>query len=479
MADEQLEFPIQPNIAAGLRMFLYSQLFVTPHFPRHSFKDQIVIVTGSNVGLGLEAARQFYRLNCTRLVLAVRTTANGQLAKEDNVKSVKHRADADTIEIWPLDLSSTASTLAFTERVKTELRRIDILVENAGINSKFWTLSEGFEQAVQVNVLNTFLLALSLLPKLNKDEDIVSRLAAASGHLHDEGEPYRYQVTKLIEVLLTREIVSRLASRGAPSPPVLINIVNPGLCKSTLDRSGSQPSLGFRILRAILDRKTEVGSQTLVLAACAPEASHGEFQSDGTNQGIESWIYTDIGRKVQKKVLLRKVNFHTYKSDNNHREQSIRARYYLQGTLDYQKYNTLCGNLRSLAHKLSALDPDDPFRKKTESEILEKLWAMGILKQSREQGAGLSAVEHDVTVSAFCRRRVGVLMTRNGMVPDVKTAVTLIEQGHVRVGTEVVTDPAFLVTRSMEDFVTWVDSSKIKRSIMKYRDNLDDFDLMV
>jgi U3 small nucleolar ribonucleoprotein protein IMP3 len=50
---------------------------------------------------------------------------------------------------------------------------------------------------------------------------------------------------------------------------------------------------------------------------------------------------------------------------------------------------------------------------------------MGILKNSREQGAGLSAVEHDVSVSAFCRRRLGVLMTRNGMVPDVKTAVTL------------------------------------------------------
>lgn len=30
----------------------------------------------------------------------------------------------------------------------------------------------------------------------------------------------------------------------------------------------------------------------------------------------------------------------------------------------------------------------------------------------------------------------------------------------------------------MEDFVTWVDSSKIKRSIMKYRDQLDDFDLL-
>lgn len=29
----------------------------------------------------------------------------------------------------------------------------------------------------------------------------------------------------------------------------------------------------------------------------------------------------------------------------------------------------------------------------------------------------------------------------------------------------------------MEDFVTWVDSSKIKKNIMKYRDAMDDFDL--
>ena len=48
---------------------------------------------------------------------------------------------------------------------------------------------------------------------------------------------------------------------------------------------------------------------------------------------------------------------------------------------------------------------------------------------------------------------------------------------HVRVGTDVITDPAYLVSRNMEDFVTWVDSSKIKRNIMKYRDKLDDFEL--
>lgn len=48
----------------------------------------------------------------------------------------------------------------------------------------------------------------------------------------------------------------------------------------------------------------------------------------------------------------------------------------------------------------------------------------------------------------------------------------------MRVGTDLVTDPAYLVTRAMEDYVTWVDTSKIKKHIMKYNDKLDDFDLL-
>lgn len=68
-------------------------------------------------------------------------------------------------------------------------------------------------------------------------------------------------------------------------------------------------------------------------------------------------------------------------------------------------------------------------------------------------------------------------MTRLRMADNVTAGIKFIEQGHVRVGTDVITDPAYLVTRNMEDYVTWVDSSKIKRNIMKYRDKLDDFDL--
>jgi U3 small nucleolar ribonucleoprotein protein IMP3 len=103
---------------------------------------------------------------------------------------------------------------------------------------------------------------------------------------------------------------------------------------------------------------------------------------------------------------------------------------------------------------------------------------MGIIGTGGGGRGKLSDVEHKVTVSAFARRRLPVVMQRMGMADHVSSAVKFVEQGHVRVGTDVVTDPAFLVTRSMEDFVTWVDSSKIKRNILKYRDRLDDFDLI-
>lgn len=107
--------------------------------------------------------------------------------------------------------------------------------------------------------------------------------------------------------------------------------------------------------------------------------------------------------------------------------------------------------------------------------MLEKLDAMGILPGARST---LSAVERKVGASRLARRRLGVVMTRLRMAETVTAAVKFVEQGHVRVGTEVVTDAAFLVTRAMEDFVTWVDGSKVKRNVLRYRDKLDDFDLL-
>lgn len=105
--------------------------------------------------------------------------------------------------------------------------------------------------------------------------------------------------------------------------------------------------------------------------------------------------------------------------------------------------------------------------------LLDRLYAQGIITTKKS----LVQLEK-LTVSAFCRRRLAVMMVRNKMSEIVREAATFIEQGHVRVGPQTITEPAFLVTRNMEDFVTWVDTSKIKRKVMQYNDDLDDYDLL-
>lgn len=148
-------------------------------------------------------------------------------------------------------------------------------------------------------------------------------------------------------------------------------------------------------------------------------------------------------------------------------------RYHIQKREDYVAYNRICGNIQQLSSKLKTLEGDDPFRIAMTDQLLDKMHNMGLITTKKS----LKKAD-EITTSSICRRRIPVLMVRMKMAETLRIAVTFVEQGQVRVGPNVVTDPAFLVTRSMEDFVTWVDSSKVKKTVQKYNDKLDDFDLL-
>eukprot|EP01134_Creolimax_fragrantissima_P007980 CFRG7980T1 len=177
--------------------------------------------------------------------------------------------------------------------------------------------------------------------------------------------------------------------------------------------------------------------------------------------------------KYHEQKLLKKVDFVQWKSDNNVREAEVIRRYQLTKREDYVKYNKLCGHIRSLTAHLATMPAEDPVRQDLTEALIEKLYNMGLLTTKKS----LSQTEK-MNVSSFCRRRLPVVMVRVKMAQTIKDAVKLVEQGHIRVGPETVTDPAFLVTRTMEDFVTWVDTSKIKRHVAKYNNTLDDFDIL-
>ncbi|XP_005994130.1 U3 small nucleolar ribonucleoprotein protein IMP3 isoform X1 [Latimeria chalumnae] len=176
--------------------------------------------------------------------------------------------------------------------------------------------------------------------------------------------------------------------------------------------------------------------------------------------------------KFHEQKLLKKVDFISWEVDQNLHEVKVLRKFHLEKREDYTKYNKLSRSVRELARKIRDLNERDPFRVRSTAQLLEKLYVMGLIptKQSLQLCERVSA-------SSFCRRRLPSIMLKLRMAQNLKTAITFIEQGHVRVGPEIVTDPAFLMTRTMEDFVTWVDSSKIKQHVKEYNEERDDFDL--
>ncbi|XP_028666530.2 U3 small nucleolar ribonucleoprotein protein IMP3 [Erpetoichthys calabaricus] len=176
--------------------------------------------------------------------------------------------------------------------------------------------------------------------------------------------------------------------------------------------------------------------------------------------------------KFHETKLLKKVDFINWEVDNNLHELKVLRRYRIEKREDYTRYNKLSRNVRDLAVKIQDLNEKDPFRVTCTQQLLEKLYALGLIPTKQSL-----ALTEKVTASSFCRRRLPSIMVKLRMAQNLKTAITFIEQGHVRVGPEIITDPAFLVSRNLEDFITWVDSSKIKRHVMEYNELRDDFDL--
>ena len=159
----------------NFKRYLHSQLTPLPPInPSLTFTNQTIIITGANTGLGLEAARHCARLGAARIILAVRSLANGIAAAASIAASLPPPGDNETVaavEAWELDLSRHASIEAFARRAEGELDRLDVLVANAGVYmTGFEVAAEagGDEMTVAVNVVGHMLLAVLLLPKMRE-----------------------------------------------------------------------------------------------------------------------------------------------------------------------------------------------------------------------------------------------------------------------------------------------------------------------
>ncbi|MCJ1266666.1 hypothetical protein MMC22_006551 [Lobaria immixta] len=302
---------------AGLLYFFKSQFFTSLPYPTNNLTGQTIIVTGANTGLGLEAARHFTRLRAAKVILGVRSLDKGEAARQSIEESTQRRG---VVEVWQLDLSSYESVKQFAARVD-KLDRLDAIVENAGIATRNYILTEDNESTITTNVVSTFLLALLVLPKLRATAtrfNVIPRLSIISSSVHEWTDlperrstnifktlndketaemATRYPVSKLLEVLYARELAVHMTKSDRPS--VILNFVNPGLCHSDLAR---EAGWGLYFIKLLAARSTEAGSRTLVAAGTAGTDSHGQYMQSCQTAEPSPFVRSEDGARTQKRV---------------------------------------------------------------------------------------------------------------------------------------------------------------------------------
>src|SRR5947199_8344248 len=125
-------------------------------------QDRVWVVTGAAYGIGKATALGLARLGGT-VGLAGRDAARGGEAQQGIVRHSKNPQVTWSI----VDLASQASIVSFAEEFTQDYRRLDALVNNAGIFTRErMTTPDGLELQFAVKYLGGFLLSHLLLDLL-------------------------------------------------------------------------------------------------------------------------------------------------------------------------------------------------------------------------------------------------------------------------------------------------------------------------
>lgn len=237
-----------------------------------TLKDKVALVTGANSGIGLVTAKELASRGA-RVILACRSKEKASAA----IRSIQNEVQDANLTFVQLDLANLKQIREASDHILKNEKRIDILINNAGLFGSRGTTQDGFEMHFGTNHLGPYLFTRLLIPLLK--ESSPARIINVSSHGHYSARsmnfdsfvgmtPSRwsfpeYATSKLCNVLFTKALAEKLQGTG-----ITTYSLHPGIIASEIWRNFPQPIKWLVTLPMI---SNEEGAVTTIYCATSPE----------------------------------------------------------------------------------------------------------------------------------------------------------------------------------------------------------------
>jgi len=225
------------------------------------FKDEIIVVTGAARGIGKAIAAAFAKEGASVILIGRSETA--LQAFSDEIKK-----DKGICDFFSCDVTHSQNVQETVNKILDKYKRIDILINNAGItrDNLLLRMSEAdWDEVMATNLRGVFNWTKAVSrPMLKAKKGKIISLASIIGMTGNAGQA-NYAASKAGIIGFTKSVARELASRG-----ITANAIAPGYIETEMTGQ-LKPELQEQILKSIplgrLGTVVDVANVCLFLAS--------------------------------------------------------------------------------------------------------------------------------------------------------------------------------------------------------------------
>ena len=235
--------------------------------------NKTILITGATNGIGKAAAIKF-----AESAKSIAFTYRNEELAEDLKNEMQKINPNLSINSFFCDFSVQDSIRECADKIKNDLKAIDLLINNAGVvNTEYSETIDGIENTFAVNHLGYFLFTNLLLDLVKKESGSRIINVSSAAHHFVKGMQWddinykddfkmglkAYGQSKLGNILFTNQLAKRLQKDG-----ITVNAIHPGGVNTSLGNQNN--SLLGRVLKVILKpffRSPLKGANTIIYLA--------------------------------------------------------------------------------------------------------------------------------------------------------------------------------------------------------------------